>query len=92
MPMLSIRTAVTQRPETDCKTLMRSRLADTLAHPMSRSWPNSSHQHQMKRTTEGDEEVIKDELTIQEPTTTSSLVDKNELNENRQESHPILGK
>ena len=61
---------------------------------MSRSWPNSSHQHQMKRTTEGGEEVIKDELTIQERTKTSSidLVGKNELNENRQESHPILGK
>ena len=28
MPMLSVRTAVTQRPETDCKTLMRSCLAD----------------------------------------------------------------
>ena len=51
MPMLFLRTAVTQRPETDCKTLMRSHHVDTLDHLMSRNWPSSSHHHQMKRTT-----------------------------------------
>ena len=51
MPMLSVRTAVTQRLETDCKILTRNRLTDILGHPVSRSWPSSSHQHQMRRTT-----------------------------------------
>ena len=37
MPMLSVRTAVTQRPETDCKTLRGSGRVDTLDHPVSRS-------------------------------------------------------
>ena len=51
MPMLSVRTAVTKRPKTDCKTLTRSHLTDVWGHPVSRSWPNSSHHHQMRRTT-----------------------------------------
>ena len=50
MPMLSVRTAVTQR-QTDYKTFRRS-LADALGHPVSRSWPSSSHHHPMKRITE----------------------------------------
>ena len=49
--MLSVRTAATQRLETDCKTLMRSHLADALDQLISRSWPSSSPQHQMSGTT-----------------------------------------
>ena len=49
MPMLSVRTAVTQR-QTDYK-IFRRNLTDALGHPVSRSWPSSSHCHLMKRTT-----------------------------------------
>ena len=49
MPMLSVRTAVTQR-QTDYKAFRRS-LTDALGLPMSRNWPSSSHCHLMKRTT-----------------------------------------
>ena len=50
MPMLSVRTAVTQRPETDYKTFQRSHLVDELGHPVSRNWQSSSRQHLMKRS------------------------------------------
>ena len=51
MPMTlpNVRTAVTQRPETDYKTFKRS-LINTLGHPVSSSWPSSSHHHLMKRS------------------------------------------
>ena len=49
MPMLSVWIAVTQR-QTDYKTFRRS-LTDALGHPVSRSWPSSSHCHQMRKTT-----------------------------------------
>ena len=51
MPMLSVRRAVTQRPQTDCKTLTRSPHIDTLDHLISRNWPSSSSHHLMRRTT-----------------------------------------
>ena len=51
MPVLSVRTAVTQRLETDYKTLKRSCLVEALGHPMSWNWPSSSHLHLVKRIT-----------------------------------------
>ena len=51
MSMVSIRTAVTHTPETDCKTLRRSHLKDALDHCMSRSRPSYSPHHLMSRTT-----------------------------------------
>ena len=51
MPMTlpNVRTAVTQRPETDYKTFKRN-LANALGHPVSSSWPSSSHRYLMKRS------------------------------------------